>query len=639
MRVVRRARIWGSSPLTRGKRRADRGGGGQGRLIPAHAGKTTRIRDEAGSSRAHPRSRGENAANSRQSSLVAGSSPLTRGKQALRLALGGDRGLIPAHAGKTHGLAGSGGLIGAHPRSRGENFGERDVPFAACGSSPLTRGKHVQEIALAPVLGLIPAHAGKTSSVQAAAPPMRAHPRSRGENQGDRIFDRSDNGSSPLTRGKPFLDLLADGDGGLIPAHAGKTRSSYSPTLSFRAHPRSRGENRRRSAWLGTPERLIPAHAGKTSRVGRTASRRRAHPRSRGENVMRPLSLCPAGGSSPLTRGKRGSSRGCWPTTGLIPAHAGKTAGSRTRAGAWRAHPRSRGENSSSRRCRSSSKGSSPLTRGKLAHHVQQDRQRGLIPAHAGKTVWEAKPGDETQGSSPLTRGKLREVSQLHERSGLIPAHAGKTSGAVQVPVSAGAHPRSRGENSCRPGPSRNRGGSSPLTRGKLAGTGALTEDLVAHPRSRGENVWMPVHTVWMPGSSPLTRGKLSGARLSNSAYWLIPAHAGKTLRSRSVIRSGTGSSPLTRGKLNFRQGQISALGLIPAHAGKTVQVGLNVMCATAHPRSRGENRYTATYQVTAKGSSPLTRGKQLLEIGEWVAHGLIPAHAGKTPVQGTASR
>ncbi|ERH21175.1 hypothetical protein HMPREF1980_02425, partial [Actinomyces sp. oral taxon 172 str. F0311] len=68
------------------------------------------------------------------------------------------------------------------PRSRGENMGVVAEGASAAGSSPLTRGKHEEGGPVEDSPRLIPAHAGKTSSVQAAAPPMRAHPRSRGEN-------------------------------------------------------------------------------------------------------------------------------------------------------------------------------------------------------------------------------------------------------------------------------------------------------------------------------------------------------------------------------------------------------------------------------------------------------------------------
>ena len=54
-------------------------------------------------------------------------------------------------------------MTAAHPRSRGEN--DEAVPErpGGCGSSPLTRGKLPDVNSLGPHLGLIPAHAGKTS--------------------------------------------------------------------------------------------------------------------------------------------------------------------------------------------------------------------------------------------------------------------------------------------------------------------------------------------------------------------------------------------------------------------------------------------------------------------------------------------
>ena len=73
------------------------------------------------SSRAHPRSRGENAYFDWVGSIDEGSSPLTRGKRAVA----GDKAqalrLIPAHAGKTNREADQCLAVAAHPRSRGEN--------------------------------------------------------------------------------------------------------------------------------------------------------------------------------------------------------------------------------------------------------------------------------------------------------------------------------------------------------------------------------------------------------------------------------------------------------------------------------------------------------------------------------------
>ena len=152
----------GSSPLTRGKHLGELGGGFDGGLIPAHAGKTERAGRRLVKPRAHPRSRGENVSRTGCSPENAGSSPLTRGQHVHRARAVLAHGLIPAHAGKTVGRSGQRFRHWAHPRSRGENAGNRRVRAVVGGSSPLTRGKHVITQATSEQTGLIPAHAGKT---------------------------------------------------------------------------------------------------------------------------------------------------------------------------------------------------------------------------------------------------------------------------------------------------------------------------------------------------------------------------------------------------------------------------------------------------------------------------------------------
>ena len=152
-----------------------------------------------------------------------GSSPLTRGKLDI-CSVGRCRpGLIPAHAGKTIAVGPALGRLRAHPRSRGENDPGAVEWYTRAGSSPLTRGKLRPARARPPVPRLIPAHAGKTSRVVSTDGIKGAHPRSRGENGVVPMLGGVEGGSSPLTRGKR-LDF---GDGGhchgLIPAHAGKT--------------------------------------------------------------------------------------------------------------------------------------------------------------------------------------------------------------------------------------------------------------------------------------------------------------------------------------------------------------------------------------------------------------------------------
>ena len=103
------------------------------------------------------------------------------------------------------------------------------------------------------------------------------------------------------------------------------------------------------------------------------------------------------------------------------------------------------------------------------------------------------------------------------------------------------------------------------------------------------------------------------------------------------------GSSPLTRGKPMNNTELIVGARLIPAHAGKTHCATLYVIHVWAHPRSRGENGHTQSYDKILEnrlvyslikddpGSSPLTRGKH--RVQQQCRHGnrLIPAHAGKT--------
>ena len=143
----------------------------------------------------------------------------------------------------------------AHPRSRGENHAADATSTSPGGSSPLTRGKPRVDLAASKAEGLIPAHAGKTVPAPEGSTHGWAHPRSRGENPESSVSLASAAGSSPLTRGKPYLSVLDDRVSGLIPAHAGKTRVESAQSPRSRAHPRSRGEN-------APPDGLVDPDAG-----------------------------------------------------------------------------------------------------------------------------------------------------------------------------------------------------------------------------------------------------------------------------------------------------------------------------------------------------------------------------------------
>ena len=314
-----------------------------------------------------------------------GPSSLTRGKRR-RLQLAGQLpGLIPAHSGKTTNRGARATGTRAHPRSRGENLGVFHRGRGNAGSSTLTQGKHTQVDFLHPPVGLIPAHAGKTSTSNRRRGRGRAHPRSYGENRKSLLPTASQYGSSPLMRGKLKRSAQERRGRGLIPAHAGKLIDVLV------------GQTR---------SGLIPAHAGKTAWRLPVVAGFWAHPRSRGENWpgLKPAQRSP--GSPPLTRGKRVSAVGFGAHPGLIPAHAGKTRFRRRPCRRRPAHPRSRGENR-----------------------------------------WGQPPVSLSSGSSPLMRGKCFDLFPGRVHGGLIPAYAGKPSSGSRRASGGRAHPRSCGEN------------------------------------------------------------------------------------------------------------------------------------------------------------------------------------------------
>ena len=219
------------SPLTRGKPRPSSTRRRALRLISAHTGKTPRLSDRSCHVTAHPRSREENIDAWQLPERHVGSSPLTRGKRTLRVTAGILRRLIPAHAGKTVQAENPNSQHRAHPRSRGENGRIMADTTSGAGSSPLTRGKLEIAIPDPRVARLIPAHAGKTPDDTSIHTSVQAHPRSRGENQILDLVAGKGRGSSPLTRGKlsptPTVRVLM----GLIPAHAGKTPTGWDTLL------------------------------------------------------------------------------------------------------------------------------------------------------------------------------------------------------------------------------------------------------------------------------------------------------------------------------------------------------------------------------------------------------------------------
>ncbi len=296
---------------------------------------------------------------------------------------------------------------GAHPRSCGADPHSRSASQSAAGSSPLVRGGRCRYERLVLPRGLIPARAGRTPCWYTVTTRESAHPRSCGADPSQTGLRVAARGSSPLVRGglsTPFPWWVPRG---LIPARAGRTRRHPPRDHTRSAHPRSCGADvvddlgRRGvqgSSPLvrgGPPEALdhraaaglIPARAGRTTQRDQAWAERKAHPRSCGADLagISPSTL--SRGSSPLVRGGRRARTHREQRRGLIPARAGRTATAEQLQAGISAHPRSCGADRLGAPPPGWGQGSSPLVRGGHAGPDHPLRERGLIPARAGRTT------------------------------------------------------------------------------------------------------------------------------------------------------------------------------------------------------------------------------------------------------------
>ena len=191
--------------------------------IPAHAGKTQSPWPYRHPSKEHPRARGETCSQLYPRSSRT-EHPRARGENPRCLPRGSERQWnIPAHAGKTEGILAATRSCAEHPRARGENLTDFAARSGETGTSPRTRGKHSVGLALAKRLRNIPAHAGKTSATPSRNLPNAEHPRVRGENSGMGLVRRLKRGTSPRARGKRCGCTQRSCGTGNIPACAGKT--------------------------------------------------------------------------------------------------------------------------------------------------------------------------------------------------------------------------------------------------------------------------------------------------------------------------------------------------------------------------------------------------------------------------------
>ena len=213
-------------------------------------------------------------------------------------------------------------------------------------------------------------------------------------------------------------------------------------------------------------------------------------------------------------------------------------------------------------------------------------------------------------GSSPLARGTLRRCRQANALLRLIPARAGNTLPTARLSFWRSAHPRSRGEHVVESHAVITGAGSSPLARGTPLTDAQLAAQIRLIP-ARAGNTSSRVRGYALRSAHPRSRGE--------HAKW------------QKIQFAASGSSPLARGTRSARSCPASPTRLIPARAGNTNTDAAAILAVSAHPRSRGEHRFSASGGAHYFGSSPLARGTRGVASSEVGGARLIPARAGNT--------
>ena len=234
-------------------------------------------------------------------------------------------GITPAHAGKSPVRSVSRKRYWDHPRACGEKIEEMLVIIQLIGSPPRMRGKGQFHTGVVAMTGITPAHAGKRTNLFMNSPKARDHPRACGEKRPVSRYDFGHGGSPPRMRGKGVICTIPRGIFGITPAHAGKSLLQGSLCRLFAGSPpRMRGKVLYMDCKNAFP-RITPAHAGKSIRIHTKRTKTKDHPRACGEKNLLRLIFSFGMGSPPRMRGKALLRQiGCC-VVGITPAHAGKS--------------------------------------------------------------------------------------------------------------------------------------------------------------------------------------------------------------------------------------------------------------------------------------------------------------------------
>ena len=381
----------------------------------------------------------------------------------------------------------------------------------------------------------------------------------------------SSNGPSPRGRGNRDTRARHRGQGGSIPAWAGKPRRIRRPGTTHGVHPRVGGEtdvtltqsdivggpsprgrgNLRPEAAAHFAIGSIPAWAGKPEACCRSCPSTWVHPRVGGETPRPPVAVMIWSGPSPRGRGNRGLRHERMDLQRSIPAWAGKPWCATVGAVAVRVHPRVGGETRLAEIEALLEPGPSPRGRGNRLRRAGVPQRRGSIPAWAGKPPAASQSGSRagvhprvggetkngwgckcyTRGPSPRGRGNPKIGFSMQSFLGSIPAWAGKPIEGQHAESGCWVHPRVGGETGWRVGVKVGLEGPSPRGRGNL-------------PEADEEDDLF--------GSIPAWAGKPGTQAHSHRPRWVHPRVGGETTPSR--IRTFMSSGPSPRGRGNQRE-------------------------------------------------------------------------------------
>ena len=133
--------------------------------------------------------------------------------------------------------------------------------------------------------------------------------------------------------------------------------------------------------------RITPACAGKRRTPKQCVFNSRDHPRMCGEKISFFFTGCSPRGSPPRMRGKENRVLRRVLRVGITPACAGKSTLERAIAHNVWDHPRTCGEKRLNGFKKTSGQGSPPHMRGKALARAAMLGNKGITPAHAGKSI------------------------------------------------------------------------------------------------------------------------------------------------------------------------------------------------------------------------------------------------------------